>query len=383
MKRVRLWVFTAAALCANTSQAFYDSFQFSSASDQFELKKQSDGNFYLGETRVKLGAFNDFISLFGKKLEGSCPSLPAKPDVTITARRTVAGEFETTTQSTVRRFYISQKTVRDESGCAPIDGEGIFYLPSHRQWFTGDSQFSVTARSSWSIEKDGQTLASVTRRDGNWVAKESPNLNWDFFANFEKSLENFVITARLHPAIAEGKNSFKMKIDGRAYEGFLVAKNLWALKLPQTNWLVASESWSKWEDMRSELWTDRFADKIRTFSDTTLAPPQRIQAMESLGSHWSAGIKTALQGILKTEDEPLDVRLAALQRLRQRPTDDTFAVMIESLRTTEDKPLLIELTRNLRIKNPKGPLITNSSSEEEDQKAIRTWTDWWKTRAAK
>jgi hypothetical protein len=365
-----------------TALAYYDEFSFRSSTDSFTLKKQNDGIFYLDQQKVKLGTFNDFISLFGKSLESICPNLQS-PDLTITARRTVVGEFESKTSETVRKFFLKDKIVQGDGGCAPIEGDGVYYLPLHRFWFVGAETLSLIPKKSLKIESSEGVLVSAEIAKGQWAAPQTPGLNWDVFNSFLGSLKNFSVFARLHPEIGNGKTKVTLFVDGQKHDAFLVAKNLWAIQVPKSQWLVASGSWSKWEDMRAEMWQDRFFEKVQIFSDKAKKLEEREAAIESLGTQWSVGIKFALQQVVTDANEPSSLRSSALKRLRQRPSDDNFSAMITALQTTEDKDLLIELTRNLRIKNPKGPLIKDTGSEEEDQATIRTWVNWWKQNGPK
>lgn len=367
-------------LQATPAHSYYDEFVIGSSADYFTLKKQSDGNYYVGDQKVSLGSFNDFIHLFGTEIAGSCPKLPQKPDITIIAKRSktdAMGDIKTTESK--RRFYLDKKMVRGDNGCAPITGDGIYYLPMHKYWFTGESTLSLPKVNSIKIEKDGSILAHVKDNQGILEAQEDMDgLNWEFFDNFIDSLQQFSVFARLHPAIGKGKPSFTMTLNGQKYQAYYVAKNLWAMKFPKSPWLVSSQQWSKWENMRQDLWKDRHYDLIKAFTNPKYPPERRYASMRDLGSRWSPSIKKALQKIVKNPKDPVDLRSLALRYLKQRPSLDNFQTMIQALEVTDDRDLLNQLTKTLRIRNPKGPVIEETTTDENVQKAIRQWVQWWK-----
>ena len=337
-----------AVLQATQAQAYYDEFVIGSSADYFTLKKQDDGNFYVGDNKVRLGSFNDFINLFGTEIAGACPKLKSKPDITIIAKKTTTDAMgESKTSESKRRFYLESKMVRGEKGCAPITGDGIYYLPMHRRWFTGDTTMSLPKVQSLRIEKDGVVLADVKSVKGTLEAQEGmEGLNWEFLDNFRGSLKNFPVMARLHPAVGKGKPSFTMNLNGRKYQAWYVARNLWAVKYPKAPWLVASQQWSKWENMRQDLWRDRHFDLIQAFSNPKNPPEQRYASMRDLGNRWSPSIKKALQKIVKNPNNPTDLRSLALRHLKQKPTLDNFGAMIQALEVTQDRDLLIQLDQN-------------------------------------
>lgn len=377
---MKTWIaFLALAFWFHPANSAYDEFVIGSSADRFQLVRQPDGRYYVGDQAVQLGTFKDFIYLFGTNLEGACPKLKQKPDITIIAKKSKTDALgDSKTNQSKRNFYLDEKMVQGDGGCAPISGDGIYYLPMHRFWFTGEDTLSIPAIRTIKIEKDGDVLAHVKRQNNSWEAeKDMEGLNWEFFENFVGSLEQFPVFARLHPAIGKGKPHFKVTLNGEKYEAWYVAKNLWAMKFPKSTWLVASQQWSKWENMRVELWRDRHFDLIRTFADKKNEPEKRKASMMDLGTRWSPSIKVALQKIIKDPAEPVELRSLALRFLKQRPSLDNFGAMIHALKVSTDREFLIQLTQTLKIRNPRGPQIKESSSDDDVQAAIREWNQWW------
>ncbi len=360
--------------------SYYDEFVIGSSADKFTLKKQPDGNYYVGNKKVQLGSFNDFIYLFGTEIAGACPQLNKKPDITIIAKRFKTDAMgDTKTNKSERQFFLDKKIVKGDQGCAPITGDGIYYLPMHKYWFTGETVLSLPKIQTLRIEKDGIVLAHVKNNKDTLEAHEDiEGMNWEFFNNFKGSLQKFPIFARLHPTIGKGKPTFTMTVNNREYQAYYVARNLWAMKFPKSPWLVASQQWSTWEDMRQELWKDRHFDLIQAFTNPKNPPDKRYASMQDLGSRWSPSIKKSLQKIIKNPTNPKELRSLALRHLKQKPSLDNFKAMIQALEVTEDRDLLTQLTKTLKIRNPKGPVIEETTADENVQKAIAQWLQWWK-----
>ena len=142
---------------------------------------------------------------------------------------------------------------------------------------------------------------------------------------------------------------------------------------------MASQGWSKWQDMNSELWRDRYFSQVQLIGNKTAELPQRLQTIQDLGVSWSNSIKFILQKIIKDANEPTPLKEAALKRLKQRPSLDNFKAMIIALRKTDNSDFLTQLTQTLRIRNPKGPVFNEDLSLDQKEKMIKEWEKWWKS----
>ena len=135
------------------------------------------------------------------------------------------------------QFYIAEQVIKKGAQCATIGGDGIYYLPLHRSWFVGKNRLRIKPKREIEIKKDGQLLVHAEMFQKNWRnSKGGIGTNWQFFNRYLESLSDFDIQARLHPSIGEGKPKLEIRIDGKLYLGYLIASNLWAVKLPDENW---------------------------------------------------------------------------------------------------------------------------------------------------
>ncbi|MEO0335009.1 MAG: hypothetical protein AAF202_01350 [Pseudomonadota bacterium] len=242
MKLKWLAVFYLTATCIPASA--FDTYYLKSSYDKFSIKKKIDGFYYLGSKKVNLEPMNDFLPLLSGTVEGSCGELGEKPDLKITG---VKNEPSGLGKKTVRtlEFFISKGVIKKGSECAPVGGDGMFYLPLHRAWFVGKRQISITANSMLEIKKAEQVLVSAEKFQGSWRNTSGGiGTNWEFFKRYLASLQDFDIQARLHIGAGEGKPQLDINIDGKSYTGYLIANNLWALKLPKVNWLLLLEKCS-------------------------------------------------------------------------------------------------------------------------------------------
>ena len=216
--------------------------QFQSRYDQFELRR-SGGQYMLGDRRVKLGSFEQFLSLFNKEIEGDC-SLKGKPDLTVKGK--YGGAW------VERRFYIAERVVSDGKQCATIGGDGLYFSPLHRSWFDDTAKSTIALKSPLTLSRGDAKLASFTQAKGEWVNSikgEFPN--WEFFSSFQDSLRDFTISHRVHKAAIAGKPGFTLTSGKRKYEFYKLGDSLWVTTLPGSAWLVASARWTSWADMEN------------------------------------------------------------------------------------------------------------------------------------
>lgn len=381
--RLQIYITLSLLLISSPNAWSFDQLVIGSSADYYTIEKKGDGFYYVGSQKVSLDPLKDFLPLFQSEFGVACPDGLGKPDITMVKKKITESPIDDTKKSTSEKlsFFMAQKIAKKNKSCAPIGGQGIFYLPLHRSWFTGKETLSLPEVQTLKIERDENELFHGRQiSQGVWknLSKKS-GYNLDFLNNFVTSLSDFTVSARVHPAIAKGRPQFKMILNNKTYHGYYIGKAFWAVKFPRTSWLVASANWSHWDEMSPQNWQDRFFSTTQLWSDKTLPLKQRIEKLNSIGVKWSGSIKKSLQTLITDPNEPTEIKLTALKMMRRKPTLDNFGAMVKALRRTQDKEFLLKLTKTLRIRNPKGPIITLESSDQEDSLTIATWETWWKS----
>jgi hypothetical protein len=373
--RILLVLFISMMACQ--AQALTE-LEFSSGYDRFTLQKDG-ARYLLGGRAVDLGTFKEFLPLFDRALEGSCERVAKlKPDL-ILRRVEKDSQGKMTAPPVVRNFYVTAKIVGDGKECAAVAGVGISYIPLHASWFSENAKGSADLDKNFSLEKDGKVLGRFKYEDDEWTdAVEGQYLNWDFMERFIKSLEKFPIDFRLHPSIAEGKLHFSLKVGDQTYQFYKVDKNLWAMKSPRLAWLLSSKSWAFWENFDPSLFEEPFTDRIQKIFDPNLPLAERESSLKSLDRLWSVNIRRALHKLLTDPRQEKSLRDLALQILKKRPSLENIKVFIQALKQTDDVDFQSDLTKTLRVRNPKGPIIQPEDTDEQRAKAVEEWTRWWK-----
>ena len=357
--------------------ASYDTYSIRTKHDRYSIKKNIDGFYYIGSEKVTLEPLSDFLPLLNGAVEGVCPTLGKTADAKIVAINEDKSGLGKRTVRTLE-IYVKEKIIKRKNECSPIQGDGVYYFPLHRVWFTGKDVLSISVEKSMKASKDGQTLVDVEKSSGSWKnASGGLGTNWDFFRRFVSSFEDFPVTARLHEAIGSQKPSVDITIDNRPYKAYLVGKNLWAMKFPGVDWLVASSNWSVWEDMSQASWSDRFSPTLKKIIDKSASIDERKSAINSLGVKWSPSIKKTLQTLVEDKSDDADLRVLAIKMLRRKPSDDNFGVFIRALDPDASDEILHQLTRALRVKNPRGPKIKQGMDRNSVENAILEWQTWW------
>ena len=343
---------------------------FISKYDRFDLQRSGKG-YALNGKSVKLGTFDQFIGLFNAEIEGNCGS-HGKVDLTVKAK---FGE-----RVVERRFYIKAGIVSDGSQCASVSGEGIQFIPLHRSWFEETATLSIPVRSPLKVMKGEEVFASFEKIKQEWRgATPGDYPNWEFFNSFTDSLTDFVITHRVHASAVEGKPGFSLLSGGKKYDFFKLGATLWVVKIPSFAWLVGSSRWTSWIDMEKSQWVDRFSSQLAFLTDKSKDMDSRRGALAALDGQWSPSIREALQQILLDDQESNELKMEAVRLMKQKPTLDNMGIMIRVLKAEADVDLQYLLTQALRVRNPKGPLLTPDTEEGLRIKAITEWKQWWRT----
>lgn len=345
-----------------------DQWQFQSTYDQFTIEKQGH-QYRLNNEVVSFASFQDFTSLFESDLEGDCSSIKKKPDLTV---KRVRGE-----QVITRKFFLEDKAVGDGQSCGGISGQGVYYLPLHRVWFTGPKTLNLTLGSKLELTLVDGTSLTFAKEDDDWnLTTPDFFVDWNHFDQVVPHWTNFSVHARLHPGVTQGAPSFTLKTNNSQYNFFLVGENLWAIQLPKVRWLVASKDWAILQDMKTFLWKDRHFDHLMRLSDKKADFQQRRSALAELSSSSSKSMRLLLQRIVTDREEPSEIKLVAATQIKQRPSDDNFKALVKGLRATEDRAVMEQFTKVLRVRWPSGPTINDETPDGDVEAAIKNWEDW-------
>ncbi|MBK7842144.1 MAG: hypothetical protein IPJ71_00395 [Bdellovibrionales bacterium] len=169
---------------------FWSSTTFADAMDQWSFRSRYDTfsinrrerKYFIGKSVVTLEQLTKFFPFFDAKIEGQCPKNLGQPDLVAEAQRG--------NQKIKRQFYLSLKQVAEGKKCGDMDGDGIYYLPLHRSWFTGPNQGHIKIGSNLKIEKDGALFAEFEKQGSDWINKDSAFFTeWVIFNQLLESLD--------------------------------------------------------------------------------------------------------------------------------------------------------------------------------------------------
>lgn len=370
MKMFFTTLITLIIFCSASQAQAFSEFVFGSKHDYFTLEKAGSSYTLKGE-RVKLGPFKEFVSLFSQEFVEECPGLPEKPDVTVKAKR--GGKYIS------RHFYVEEKVVSDKKMCATITGDGIYFIPMHRRWFIGADKFTIPIKDEFTLKLREDLSIKFTKKDGEWRSHHKEFfVDWDFVDPFIESFKGYSIDARLHPAAAKGQTNFEMIVKGNRYKFARVGTNLWAVERPGRGYLEASNRWSFWKGMDNEVLRSRHTTNLALVRDQSLDVKSRLNAMSDIGASWNRTIQHVYQDIVTNPDEPLNLRRQAANHLKQHPSLENMGALVKALDYTDDGEFQNFITKTLRIRNPKGPVIQPDDSELKRSEAIQAWRSWWK-----
>ncbi len=374
---------TVIALLLATAQAHATNFEFKSPLDRFEIEV-TDGLAYFQGQPVDEEPFAAIQTLFNSEIPNACPPALGKPDLTITRKMDDSEPFDKAaakgSSSDKRVIYLKKRQVSDGTNCIDIKGNGVYLLPQHRNWFTGLKKASIIIKNSFKIVKDERTVVEFERTPTGWRNKD-PQLftNWVFFEKFLDILNSFPINYRVDLDAAKSLTSFELHTGDKVFMFVKVANKTWAVKQPQSVWLTASGNFGIFEDMKPEMWISPYEKTLRMITDARAPVEKRVQAVRALVDNWGPDIKYAFHGVLLNEAENARVRREIVLVLRNYPSDDNFRVLAYALKATNDGDLLFTLTKTLRIRNPKGPVIEENDADDVIQQKITAWMTWAKT----
>lgn len=346
-------------------------FTFISKLDKFTVDVTDNGAVFDGEP-VGIAPFIYIKPLFDAQFEETCPNKIGRPDLTIKQKR---GEKEET-----RIVFLESKIVSDGKNCGTITGHGVYQLPLHRNWFQGKKSITIGLGNSFSIWKDKKLVVEFEKSDFGWKNKNKDFFtNWEFFNNFIDATKDFPIDFRIHPSAAKEYTSFELRQGDRKFTFVKVGEVTWAVQFPGSPWLAASGKFGLFEDMSQKVWISPLEKTLRIIRDITASADSRIKAVRELSSRWGPDLNYVLREVLLTGGDNTDVKREIVGLLRTRPTDENFKVLVDTLKTTSDQAFLYHVTKALRARNPKGPIILETDLDDAVQKKVTEWIAWRKT----
>ncbi len=361
--------FLSSALCSPSAPAA--EFTFTSKLDKFTVNVEDGGASFNGE-RVSVEPFMFIKPLFDAHFEEACPKNMGRAELTIARKRDDKEEK--------RIIYIEKKMISDGVNCGFVSGHGMYQLPLHRNWFQGKKTVTIGLGDSFSIWKDNRLVVEFEKRELGWRNKDKQFFtNWEFFNNFIHAIKDFPIDYRVHPSAAKEYTSFELRQGKRKFTFVKVGDRTWAVQFPGSPWLAASGRFGVFEDMSQRIWISPLEKTLRIISDTSAAADIRIKAVRELSKFWGPDLNYVIREVVLTGGDNVEVKKDIVSLMRSRPTNENFKVLVDVLKTTNDQTFLYVVTKALRVKNPKGPIILETDADDVVQKKVSEWTDWRRT----
>jgi hypothetical protein len=370
MIRTRFFNTTAALLLTFqlAQLAHATEFTFKSKLDVFKVDV-SDGEATFNGQAVSTEPFAFIKPIFSTDFDSPCDGKMGRPDLTITRKK---GDVEEK-----RLVYIEKKIVSNGTDCVEVTGHGIYQLPLHRNWFEGKKSVSIGLGNAFSIYKDKKVVVDFEKTEKGWRNKDPKFFtNWLFFEKFVRSLKDFSIHFRVHPAAAKVMTSFELHQGERIFTFVKVGESTWAVQFPGSPWLAASGDFGLFEDMSPRIWLSPYEKTLAVIKDTTAKPEMRIKAIRSFVDSWGPDVKYVLHEVMLTGGDDSEVRKEIASLMRARPTTENFKVLAAALKESTDQNLQGYITKVLRVRNPKGPTINDDDAADVVAKKVKEWQAW-------
>jgi hypothetical protein len=370
-----MFVFTFVLLCFCHKESHATEYNFQSAQDNFIVSVEGGVAKFNSEI-VSGSAFAAIKPLFELNLSEVCDKISGRPDVTITRIITNAkGE-----KKEKRLLYYEQGLVSNGSHCATISGSNLYSLPIHRDWFVGKNQFTIGLTEGFSIWTENKIIIDFVKTKNGFRNKDKSFFtNWDFFSIFKDSLTDFKVDYRIHPAGLKNNIGYELRSKGKSFKFAKVGIKTWAVQFPGSSWYAASGQFGIFEDMKPHLWISPLDKQLRMLKDSSATLNIRLKVLSILKTSSSSDLKVVLQDMLIDPNEPMELKSEIVNIFKYKPTDDNFNAIVEALSNTKDAVLLNQMTKILRIRNPKGPIINEADDAPIYLPKIREWEVWRKT----
>ena len=133
---------------------------------------------------------------------------------------------------------------------------------------------------------------------------------------------------------------------------------------------------SFWYDFSQEVYVDHLSERLNRLKQTDLDLTTRLSELEKLKNNWNQNLRDVLHMIVSRKTEPLDLRVQALRRMRQKPTLPTAVVAADVLQSDTNEELRRLASEILRANDPRGPIYKARASTREKQQTLSYWRQW-------
>lgn len=346
------------------------SWEFQTEYDKFKITHKNK-RFVIGNKEVNPAVFSKTRELIESltEFDVECPNdKDLKPDVTVV--------FNNNGQKSNFSFFIKRKMIKGEEDCLYLTSGDLYEFPLHRSWFIGETNDSIKIENTLQVYQNEQLLFDFQKDQTDWHQKiGGKNINWEYYDKVLESFKDYSIDGRAHVDMGKEKVSFEIRNGRETFSFYLIGNNLWALKAPKTQWLVISSTWATFENFNINLWLSRYNNQLLQIEDKSSDFSTRRQALESIGSSWTKDIKYVFHRILLNPDNNEKMKFLILAKMKQKPTAENMKVIAQSLEQTENEELQMEMSKVLKIMNPKGPLI-DLNHPDKIQEQIQFWQKW-------
>jgi hypothetical protein len=352
--------------CLLSFAAHAEKFAFQTAYDHFDFTATSKGGTYEGHA-IDISDFDEGLQALTSALGNDCPALTGRPDITAKVG------------AQTKMVYVKQGVVSDGKTCLLVQGDGLYYLPIHRDFLNGPKRESIVLKSPIKVFRQGVKILSLHKQGKKWVSDTTePMLDWDFLERWQNSLADYTVRLRVQEGIAADKPKMIVQSGNESYEFFKITDKMWAVKKPGGKWLTASDDWSSWYDFDNKILEDRYAGQIEFIQDSARDKESRLSALSKLENSWSPNLRNLYHKLVLDPTEDPAIQEVALKRLKRKPSMETAGVMVQFLDSPANSDLKREAGIILKLQNPKGPKYNPNGSEAEKAKALEFWRTWWK-----
>jgi len=113
--------------------------------------------------------------------------------------------------------------------------------------------------------------------------------------------------------------------------------------------------------------------------DPTTSPENRLTTLRALSEQWGPDVKYAFFTIIETPGENPAIVKEIASVLRNKPTDENYKALVRALLISTDLNLQTHITKILKLRNPKGPTISDEDNEKQIKAKQAEWSLWMKS----
>lgn len=352
--------------------------------DRFVIRKGAGGQYFINGQKVHLNVFNQLKDFVNNKLafadqdigdkEDGCSKPRGRPDLQIL--RTRAGK-----QDKQIAVYIDERILLVNQRCSSIEGDGIFALPMHREWYIGPQtiQIDIGTRRKFIFNKSKsiEYRGSMSSQDKKikLLVNGSFMPDWGKINLFEKRISSIQVSGRRHLSYTKNNPRFTFITNNQKYTFYEIRNPslVWALKLPNKPFLIMSSKSFSWHEFNLEHVVDPRSDAINILKDSDNSTNKRISAFETLDNYWNPSFQRILFAIFKDEDEPAPLRRKIAEILIQKPTSLNKTTLLNTLLRTQAPSLREYISQRLKLFHPKGKAISANDDNHTVNEKMNTW----------